>query len=392
MNGAIYLDNQSTTACDPRVIDAMRPFWADEFGNPHSDAHAAGRRAEAAIEAARASVGALVGADPREIVFTSGATEANNLAIKGAARWAARSGDERRRIVTVTTEHPCVRESVCDLAREGFEPVLLPVRLDGRLDLGALDEALAPPTLLVSVMAAQNETGVLQDIGAIAKRVHAAGGLLHSDAAQAAGKVPFDVGLLGVDLASFSAHKMHGPKGIGALFVRRRPRVRLEPLLSGGGQERGMRSGTLPVPLIVGFGEACRIASDEREVEQSRIGASRDRLLELLRRGVPELVVNGSLEHRLRGNLNVAFPGASALSLIEGCPELAVSTGSACGSASVEPSRVLRAMGVDEAMARASLRLGLGRFTSAADIERAAALLIGAYRGVVRARREIVEA
>ena len=387
----IYLDNQATTACDGRVLDAMWPYFVSEYGNAHSE-HAAGRRAEAAVETARAEVARLMGADPREVVFTSGATEANNVAIKGAARWALRSGNTRRRVVTVATEHPCVLESVRDLADEGFEPVVLPVLADGRLDFAVLGEALRVPTLLVSVMAANNETGVLQDVGAIAGLAHAAGALLHSDAAQAVGKIRFDAGRLGVDLASVSGHKMHGPKGVGALFVRRRPRVRLAPLFSGGGQERGLRSGTLPVPLIVGFGEACRIAAQEGEAERERVGELRDRLLALLRREVPGLVVNGSLEHRLAGNLNVAFPGAPALALMAACPALAVSTGSACGSASVEPSRVLQAMGLDRETAGASLRLGLGRPTSATDIPRAAALLTRAYRDVVGARRETIEA
>jgi cysteine desulfurase len=374
----IYLDNQATTACDPGVLDAMWPLLAADYANPHS-AHAPGRHAEAAVETARAQIAALLGADPREIVLTSGATEANNLAIKGVARHVRATGDDRRRIVTVATEHPCVTETVRDLAREGFEPVLLSVQPDGRLDPAALDEALQTPTLLVSIMAANNETGVLQDLAALAERVHAAGALLHSDAAQAAGKIPFEPARLGVDLASLSAHKMHGPKGIGALYIRRRPRIRLEPLFSGGGQERGLRSGTLPTPLIVGFGEACRIASAESATEQPRIAALRDRLLALLQAAIPNLAVNGSRTHRLAGNLNLRFPDADALTLLDQTPELAASTGSACGSAAIEPSTVLRAMGLDRAEAASSLRLGLGRFTSPADIERAAALLIAAY-------------
>ena len=265
----IYLDNQATTACDPRVYAAMQPFFEAEYGNPHSAGHDLGRRAADAVETARAEVAALIGADPREIVFTSGATEANNLAIKGVARHAARMGDPRRRIVTVATEHPCVLESALALRGEGFDVVLLPVGCDGLVDLRALDVALAAaPTLLVSVMAAHNETGVLQDTGAIAARAHAAGALLHTDAAQAAGKIPLDAGDL--DLVSISGHKMYGPKGIGALRVRRRPRVRLEPLFSGGGQERGLRSGTLPVPLVVGLGAACRIAADGMAAEAAR--------------------------------------------------------------------------------------------------------------------------
>jgi cysteine desulfurase len=374
----IYLDNQSTTPLDPRVLDAMRPHFEAEYANPHS-AHAPGRRADATVEAARADIAALIGADPREIVFTSGATEANNLAIKGAARWARGSGNPARRIVTLATEHPCVLESVRDLGAEGFDPVVLPVGTDGLLDPARLDDALRTPTILVSVMAANNETGVLHEIAPIAARARAAGALLHVDAAQAAGKIVLDVAASGVDLASLSAHKMHGPKGIGALFVRRRPRVRLAPLFSGGGQERGLRSGTLPTPLIAGFAAACRIAAAEGPAEQPRIATLRDRLLTLLAQAIPGLVVNGTLERRLAGNLNIAFPGVRAADLIDACPTLAVSTGSACGSALEAPSAVLLAMGLGEARAKASLRLGLGRFTSADHIERAARLLIDAH-------------
>jgi cysteine desulfurase len=379
-NRPVYLDNQSTTPCDPRVVAAMLPWFTERFGNPHSSEHALGREAEGAVEAARAEVAALIGGEAREVILVSGATEANNLAIKGAARFAAQQGDARRRVVTVATEHPCVLESVRDLGAEGFEAVILPVEPDGRLDPARLREALAVPTLLVSVMAANNETGVLQDIAALAAVAHEAGALFHTDAAQAAGKVTLDVRALGLDLLSLSGHKVYGPKGVGALWVRRRPRVRLAPLLSGGGQERGLRSGTLPTPLVVGLGEACRLARAEMAEEAGRVGAERDRLLAGLRRGVPGLQVNGTMAHRLAGNLNLVFPGADAQALMAGVPELCVSTGSACSSAEVEPSHVLRAMGVAEADARCSLRLGLGRFTSAADVDFAVAALTAAYR------------
>lgn len=376
----IYLDNQSTTACDPRVREAMMPFFETEYGNPHSADHAAGRRAAAAVEAARAEVAALLGADPREIVFTSGATEANNLAIKGAARYARAAADPRRRIVTVATEHPCVLESVRALADEGFEPVILPVDRDGRVAREALEAALATPTLLVSVMAAHNETGVLQDLAALARAARAAGAIFHTDAAQAAGRIPLDVEALGLDLVSLSAHKMHGPKGIGALRVRRRPRLRLAPLFSGGNQERTLRSGTLPTPLVVGLGEACRIARLEREAEMPRLAALRDRLRARLEAAIPGLVLNGAADGRLACNLNVRFPGpVRALDLLAACPELAASTGSACSSAAVAPSASLRAMGLSEAEAAASLRLSVGRFTSAAEIDRAAAMLAAAW-------------
>ncbi len=363
----IYLDNQATTPCDPRVVAAMLPFFTERFGNAHSAEHAMGQDAEHAVETARAQIATLIGAEPREIVLTSGATEANNIAIKGAARYAATQGSERRRVVTVATEHKCVLESAADLRAEGFDPVFLPVDADGLVDPAALQAALAEPTALVSVMAANNETGVLQDLARLADITHAAGALFHTDAAQALGKVPFDVA--GIDLASFSAHKVYGPKGVGALYVRRRPRARLQPLFSGGGQERGLRSGTLPTPLVVGFGEACRIAGLEMDTEADRIGGLRDRLLAGLRHRLPGLRVNGSMTRRLPGNLNVTLPHTDALTAMRAAPDLCVSTGSACSSAEVAPSYVLAAMGLSAAAAARSLRVGLGRFTSADDVD-----------------------
>ena len=387
-NRPIYLDNQATTPCDPRVLAAMLPWFTERFGNPHSVEHVMGREAEAAVETARAQVAAIIGAEAREIVFTSGATEANNIATKGAARFAARMGDERKRIVTVATEHKCVLESVRDLAEEGFEPVFLPVRHDGLLDADALREALGVPTLLVSIMAVNNETGVVQDLFALAPIVKEAGSLLHTDAAQAVGKIPLDVAALGVDLLSISGHKIYGPKGIGALYVRRRPRVRLASLFSGGGQERGLRSGTLATPLIVGLAEACRLAAAEMTEDAARIGDLRDRLLGRLMRGIPGLVVNASRQQRVAGNLNLTFPAGDAQALMRAAPDLCVSTGSACSSAEVEPSYVLRALGLDEAAAGRTLRVGLGRFTSAADVDAAAEMLIEAYRAVAPAGAE----
>jgi cysteine desulfurase len=363
----IYLDNQATTPCDPCVVAAMLPFFTERFGNAHSAEHAMGHDAETAVEAARAQIAALIGAEPREIVLTSGATESNNIAIKGAARYAASQGSERRRVVTVATEHKCVLESAADLQAEGFDAVFLPVGADGLVDPAALQAALAEPTVLVSVMAANNETGVLQDLPRLAAMAHAAGALFHTDAAQALGKVPFDVA--GIDLASLSAHKVYGPKGVGALYVRRRPRARLQPLFSGGGQERGLRSGTLPTPLVVGFGEACRIAGLEMATEATRIGSLRDRLLAGLQQRLPGLRVNGSMAHRLPGNLNVTLPHTDALDAMRAAPELCVSTGSACSSAEVAASYVLAAMGLSAAAAARSLRVGLGRFTSADDVD-----------------------
>ena len=380
-NRPIYLDNHATTPVDPRVLAAMRPWWEENFANPSSVEHVMGRAAEAAVEQAREEVAALIGAEAREIVLTSGATESNNLAIKGAARFAAGQGSERRRLVVPVTEHKCVLESVKDLAAEGFEPVLLPVRPDGLLDPEVLRAALDERTLLVSVMAVNNEIGVVQDIAACAAMAKAAGALFHTDAAQACGRVPLDVAEMGIDLLSISGHKMYGPKGIGALYVRRRPRVRLQPLFSGGGQERGFRSGTLPAPLIAGFGEAARLARLEGMLDAGRIAGQRDRFLAALRAEVPEIRVNGSLEQRVAGNLNLTFPGGvDAQAIMAAAPEVCVSTGSACSSAEVEPSYVLRAIGLPEAEARATLRIGMGRFTSPADADQAAALLGAAWR------------
>ncbi len=365
-NHPVYLDNQATTRCDPRVLDVMIPWFTERFGNPHSAEHRMGQDAEDAVEAARAQVAALIGAQPREIVLTSGATEANNIAIKGAARFASAMGDPRRRVITVATEHKCVLESVADLAAEGFEPVVLPVQSDGMLDPERLRAALAVPTLLVSVMAVNNETGVVQDLATLVALARGQGALFHTDAAQALGKIP--VSVEGIDLLSLSGHKIYGPKGVGALYVRHRPRVRLRPLFSGGGQERGLRAGTLPTPLVVGLGEACRIAGLDMQTEAARLTVLRDRLLAGLR--VP-VTLNGSATHRVPGNLNLTFP-ASALALMQSAPDLCVSTGSACSSAAIEPSYVLRALGLSDDAASRTLRLGLGRFTSAADVDFAA--------------------
>jgi cysteine desulfurase len=378
-NRPVYLDNQATTRCDPRVVDAMLPYFTERYGNPHSVEHTMGQEADAAVEAARAQVASLVGAAGNEIIFTSGATEANNLAIKGAARFAQRMGNERRRIVTVATEHKCVLESVSDLADEGFEPIFLPVRPDGLLDLDALRDALATPTLLVSVMAVNNEIGVIQDIPALAAIVKDAGALFHTDIAQAVGKIPLELDRWRVDLASISGHKIYGPKGVGALYVRRRPRVRLHPLFSGGGQERGLRSGTLPAPLIVGLGEACRLAQAEMAEEAPRISGLRRRLLDQLTAALPEIRINGSMQARIPGNLNVTFPAVPATALMARAPALCVSTGSACSSAEVEPSYVLRALGIPDDEAARTLRIGIGRFTSLADIDYAASALAAAH-------------
>ncbi len=383
-NRPIYLDNQATTPCDPRVVAVMLPFFTERFGNPHSAEHAMGRDAEAAVEAARGEIAALIGAEAREIVLTSGATESNNIAIKGAARFAAGQDSLRRRIITVATEHKCVLESVNDLAAEGFEPVILPVRADGLLDPAVLEAALAVPTLLVSVMAVNNEIGVVQDLAALSALAHAAGALFHTDAAQGFGKIPLDVGAMGIDLMSISGHKIYGPKGVGALYVRRRPRVRLAPLFSGGGQERGLRSGTLATPLIAGLGEAARIARTEMAEDAARIAALRDRLFDRLRSALPGIALNASSSQRIPGNLNLTFPEGDAQAIMRAAPELCVSTGSACSSAEVEPSYVLKALGIDDAAAARTLRIGIGRFTSPAEIDSAADMLIAAHHAATK--------
>jgi cysteine desulfurase len=372
----IYLDNQASTPVDPRVLEAMLPYFTIDYGNPHSESHLYGHRAMAAIDKARGEIAHLIHADPREIVFTSGATEANNLAIKGAAHFARAhppaSGSPRDHIVTLTTEHKCVLESCATLEREGFAVTYLDVGESGLVDLDRLKVALTERTLLVSIMAAHNEIGVIQPLAEIGAVCRARGVLFHTDAAQATGKIPLDVEAMKIDLMSLSGHKLYGPKGVGALYVRRRPRVRLEPLIDGGGQERGIRSGTLPTPLCVGFGKACVIAGEEMKSEAARLLQLREHLRKSLARKVPGLQVNGDLAHRLPGSLNVSIPGTTAPELIEACPSLAISTGSACTSAVVEPSYVLRAIGLSDDRANASIRLGLGRFTAETDIDFAA--------------------
>jgi len=380
----IYLDYQATTPVDRRVLDEMLPWFTEKFGNPHSTTHAYGREAAEAVERARAEVASLIGAEPREIVFTSGATESNNLAIKGAARFHRALG--RDHIVALATEHKCVLESVRAMEREGCRVSVLPVAADGLVDLGALAAAIDERTAIVSVMAANNEIGVLQPVAEIGALCRARGALFHSDAAQAVGKVPVDVEAMQIDLLSISAHKIYGPKGIGALYVRRRPRARLEPLFDGGGQERGLRSGTLPAPLCVGFGAAARLAEAEMAAEAERLLALRRRFLAGIRARLPEARLNGDEERRLPGNLNLSFPGAPSLALMEACPGLALSTGSACTAAEVEPSYVLRALGVPDALAGSSLRIGLGRYTTDSEVDFAVDALAVAVRRLTDGR------
>jgi cysteine desulfurase len=369
---AIYLDYQATTPVDPRVVEAMLPWFTERFGNPHSTGHGFGLEAADAVEAARAQIAAVIGAEPREIVFTSGATESNNLAIKGAARFLKllpKAG--RNRVVTLATEHKCVLESVRDLAREGVEIEILPVEPSGLVDLDRLAAALDERVALLSVMAANNEIGVLQDLAAIGALCRSRGVLLHSDAAQAFGKMALDVQAMKLDLVSISGHKIYAPKGIGALYVRHRPRVRLEPLFSGGAQERGFRSGTLSPALCVALGRAAELAAAEMAAETERLAALAVRFKAGLAARLDNVRLHGDAERRLPGNLNLSFAGVAALDLMAALPDVALSTGSACSSAEVEPSYVLRALGLDEAEANSAVRIGFGRFTTAAEIDRA---------------------
>jgi cysteine desulfurase len=367
----IYMDYSATTPIDPRVADAMIPFLREQFGNPASRSHAYGWSAEAAVEQARADVAALVGADPREIIWTSGATESNNLALKGAAQFYKSKG---KHIITVKTEHKAVLDTVRELERVGFEATYLEPQDNGLVSIEQLEAAIRPDTIIVSVMLVNNEIGVIQPIREIGELCRKKGIIFHSDAAQATGKVEINLEELKVDLMSFSAHKTYGPKGIGALYVRRKPRVRLEAQMHGGGHERGLRSGTLAPHQIVGMGEAFRIAKEEMDSELARIKALRDRLAAGLME-IEEVYVNGDMEHRVPHNLNVSFNFVEGESLIMAVKDLAVSSGSACTSASLEPSYVLRALGRSDELAHSSIRFTIGRFTTEEDIDFAVKLL-----------------
>ncbi len=368
----LYFDYSATTPVDPRVAEKMIPFLTEEFGNPASRSHPYGWTADKAVEDARAQVAALVGADSKEIVFTSGATESNNLAIKGAAHFYA--GTKGKHIITVRTEHKAVLDTVREMERQGFEATYLNVKDNGLLDLDVLRAAIRPDTVLVSVMAVNNEIGVIQDIESIGKVCREKGVIFHVDAAQATGKMPIDLKKLPVDLMSFSAHKTYGPKGIGALYVRRKPRIRLEAQMHGGGHERGMRSGTLATHQIVGMGEAFRIAREEMATENERVRMLRDRLYDGLK-DIEEVHLNGDMEQRVPHNLNVSFNFVEGESLIMAIKELAVSSGSACTSASLEPSYVLRALGRSDELAHSSIRFSIGRFTTEEEVDYAIKLL-----------------
>jgi cysteine desulfurase len=363
----IYLDYAATCPVDDRVVEAMLPFFTNSFGNAASRTHSFGWTAEEAVETARKDVAAVINADPKEIVWTSGATESNNLAVKGVAEYSASKG---KHIITVVTEHKAILDAGKALERRGWDVTYLPVKEDGLIDLEVLKGAMRPETVLVSIMFANNETGVIQPIAEIGAICRENGALFHCDAVQAFGKVPIDVQEMNIDLLSMSAHKIYGPKGVGALYVRRRkPRVRLSPQIHGGGHERGNRSGTLNVPGIVGFGTAARLANETMASEAARIAKLRLYLQNKLNDTIPHTIVNGNLEARLPGTLNVSFAYVEGESLLMGLKDIAVSSGSACTSASLEPSYVLRAMGLDDELAHSSLRITVGRFTTQAELD-----------------------
>ena len=369
----LYLDYQSTTPIDPRVLESMMPYFTHKFGNPHSRSHEFGWEAEEGVETARNQIANLIGANPKEIVFTSGATEANNLAIKGVAKF---YGAKKNHIITLPTEHKCVLDSLRHLEQEGFDVTYLEVEQNGLVNLDVLENAITDKTVLISIMAVNNEIGVIQpleEIGAICRKY---GVFFHSDIAQAFGKIPIDVNKCNIDLASISAHKIYGPKGVGALYVRRKPRVRILPLFNGGGQERGMRSGTLAPALVVGFGVAAEIAGSEMQKDLDHVKKLFDYFYKKILDNLSEVFLNGDLEKRYPGNINLSFAYAEGESIILAIKDLAVSSGSACTSSSLEPSYVLRALGVDVELAHTSIRFGFGRFTTIEEVDFAAALII----------------
>ena len=367
----LYLDGAATTRVDPRVLDAMLPYFVGQYGNPHSRTHMYGWETEDAIEEARAQVAAVIGADPKEIIFTSGATESNNLAIKGVANFYS---GKKRHVITTQTDHKCVLDSCRQLEQKGFDVTYLPVDSNGLVDLAKLEAAIRKDTALVSVMAVNNEIGVVQpikEIGAICRKHKV---FFHTDAAQAVGKVPIDVNEMNIDLMSISGHKLYGPKGVGALYTRRRPRVRMEPIINGGGQERGLRSGTLPTPVVVGLGAACELAGREMAYDHAHIARLERKLREDMFARLADVSINGDTprpEQRYPGILNMSYGYVEGESLIMGLKDIAVSSGSACTSASLEPSYVLRALGVEDELAHTSIRYGMGRFTTEAEVDMA---------------------
>lgn len=362
----LYLDAQATSPVDPRVLDAMLPYMTNMYGNPHSRTHAFGWESEKAVEIAREEVARLINADPKEIVFTSGATESNNISVKGVAKFYK---DKKKHIITTTIEHKCVLDSCRALEMEGFEVTYLPVGTNGLIDLKELEKAMRPDTSLISVMYVNNEIGVIQPIKEIGELCRSKKVFFHTDAAQAVGKIPIDVNKEKIDLLSISGHKIYGPKGVGALYVRRKPRVRLEPLMSGGGQERGMRSGTVPTMLSVGLGAAARISMEELEYDHKRISMLSKRLIDRITSELTHCVINGDPDHRYPGCVNISFAFVEGESLLMACKDIALSSGSACTSASLEPSYVLRAIGAEEDLAHSSIRFGISRFTTEEEID-----------------------
>ena len=376
----IYLDYQATTPLDPRVLEKMIPYFNERFGNPHSRNHFFGWEAEEATEIARKQVSEIIGASPKEIVFTSGATESNNLAIKGVADF---YGDKKNHIITCVTEHKCVLESCRSLSEKGFEITYLPVEKDGLINLERLKSAIKENTLMISIMAVHNEIGVIQPLKEIGELARKNDIFFHTDCAQAVGKIKLDVNEMNIDLMSISGHKIYGPKGIGALYVRRKPRVRIKSMMSGGGQERGMRSGTLSPALCIGLGEACKICFDEMDQETKKLEFMRKKFHDIISKSCKDVYLNGSENHRIPGNLNLSFAYVEGETLMMGIKDLSVSSGSACTSASLEPSYVLRALGVEEELAHTSLRIGFGRFTTEEEIKKAANDIV---REVIRLR------
>lgn len=362
----LYLDAQATTPMDPRVLDAMMPYSVSYYGNPHSRTHAYGWESEQAVELARKQVADLIGADPKEIVFTSGATESNNISVKGVGRFYKRN---KKHVITTHTEHKCVLDSCRALESEGFEVTYLPVMKNGLIDLQQLEDAIRPDTSLVSIMTVNNEIGVTQPVKEIGALCHKNKIFFHTDAAQAVGKIPLDVNEMNIDLMSISGHKIYGPKGVGALYVRRRPRVRVDPIQSGGGQERGMRSGTVPHVLAVGLGAACQVAQEELEYDHKRVTELSNRLVNGITSGLTHVIRNGDPDQSYPGCVNLSFAFVEGESLLMALKDVALSSGSACTSASLEPSYVLRAIGADEDLAHSSIRFGIGRFTTEEEID-----------------------
>ncbi len=376
----IYFDYQATTPVDPRVLEKMMPYFGEIYGNPHSRNHSFGWEAEEGVEIAREHVAKIIGANPKEIIFTSGATESNNLAIKGVAEF---YGDKKNHIITCVTEHKCVLESCRHLAGKGFDITYLPVKSDGLIDLKELESAITEKTLLISIMGVHNEIGVIQPLEKIGSLCRKHDVFFHTDCAQAVGKMELDVEKMNIDLMSISGHKIYAPKGVGALYIRRKPRVRISSMISGGGQERGMRSGTLSPALCVGLGEACKIYNEEMDKEHKLLSSFKDLMLNGIRKSCADVYLNGSEEHRVPGNLNLSFAYVEGESLMMGIKNLAVSSGSACTSASLEPSYVLKALGVQEELAHTSLRIGFGRFTTENEVKYATDVIV---KEVIRLR------